>query len=153
MYWSIYLWAGKASVIRSGMWVLNSDAIKWAPTVPFLSFRALPCSNWATWQGNSFTDKVCREGIFLRTRVWLKRGLDTNTAASEGDCWHRGGKDADWVFLLTLDLLESLGRGSSSDLSSAEAANMLLIFLLIPSAGLITLIGYIKDLLQYLWKK
>lgn len=46
------------------------------------------------------------------------------------------------LFLVTLDLLESLGQagpGSSGDLSSAEAANMLLIFSLKPSAGLITL--------------
>lgn len=41
------------------------------------------------------------------------------------------GEDSlvDWVALLTLDLRESLGqvgRGSSRDRSSAEAANMLL---------------------------
>lgn len=45
-------------------------------------------------------------------------------------------------FLATLDLLESLGQagpGPSQYLSSAEAANMLPIFLLKPSAGLITL--------------
>lgn len=72
--------------------------------------------------------------MFLRTRVWLKRGLDTSTAASEGGCWHTGGKDilADWAFLLALDLLETLGQvgpDPSWDLSSDEAANMLLSFL------------------------
>lgn len=72
--------------------------------------------------------------MFLRTRVWQKRGLDTSTAASEGGCWHTGGKDAlaDWAFLLALDLLETFGQvgpGPSWELSSEEAANMLLIFL------------------------
>lgn len=147
------------------MWVPNAEAISRGPSVHFVSSVALPGPTWVIRWGSFTTDKGRSEGIFLRIGVRLSRGLDTKAAEREGGSRHRGGKVTlgERAFFLTLDpgLVMSLPQvwgAPSWDFSSDGAANMLLISLWIPSAGLgttnVALTIYTKNLtLEFLEKQ
>ncbi len=162
--YSMYLCAVNSSAVLMGMSVPNAEAISRGPSVHFVSPAAIPGPTWAIRRGSSTTDKGLSEGTFLRTGVRLNRGLATKAAEREGFSLHRGGKvtSGEWSFFLTLDpglvmSLPQVWEAPSWDFSFEGAANMLLISLWIPSAGLGTtnfvLPVYKRTSLWNIWKK